>query len=409
MIKRIGIITLLLSFVLGSTIYAHSGRTDSSGGHNCSAKSQAKGLCSGYHYHNGGTAESSHKSNSTFTTPTQSSDKDCSDFSSYEEVVEYWNSKGYTKENDPERLDGWGNTVDDGIPCEAPSGYDTSKINHSPAQIAKITAENDKATGEKEGYSVGYTAGYSDTTKNTSANGSDDYIQGYQSGYEKGYLEGNNKLHADKEKAKQTGYEFGAKQDQLVIPDTFKANTSLQESFTIGFNEAVSERDEKKKAEYAALGYQDGKDENDGRPPKNIKDLYIASYNEGFEKGQSELKVEYKKQGYEAAFTMLIYKKPQLETDKYVGWYKEGFESNKEIKEIQDDAYNLGLQGEAFQIPDKYQKAKVIFDEYYHLGKKEHATKQEEKRTTATASTVAGMGIIGWFARRFYVARKMAS
>ncbi|MDR7245908.1 LPXTG cell wall anchor domain-containing protein [Priestia megaterium] len=56
-------------------------------------------------------------------------DKDCSDFSSYDEVVNYWNSKGYTATNDPERLDGWGNKVDDGIPCEAPSDYDTSKIN----------------------------------------------------------------------------------------------------------------------------------------------------------------------------------------------------------------------------------------------------------------------------------------
>ncbi|QSX23460.1 LPXTG cell wall anchor domain-containing protein [Priestia megaterium] len=58
-------------------------------------------------------------------------DKDCSDFKGkpYQEVVDYWNSKGYTATNDPERLDGWGNKVDDGIPCEAPSDYDTSKIN----------------------------------------------------------------------------------------------------------------------------------------------------------------------------------------------------------------------------------------------------------------------------------------
>ena len=33
------------------TVNSHSGRTDSNGGHNCSAKSQQKGLCSGYHYH----------------------------------------------------------------------------------------------------------------------------------------------------------------------------------------------------------------------------------------------------------------------------------------------------------------------------------------------------------------------
>lgn len=32
--------------------FAHSARTDSTGGHNCSAKSISKGVCSGYHSHN---------------------------------------------------------------------------------------------------------------------------------------------------------------------------------------------------------------------------------------------------------------------------------------------------------------------------------------------------------------------
>jgi hypothetical protein len=46
------ILVALIFVVSMSTIsFAHSGRTDSSGGHNCSAKSQQKGLCSGYHYH----------------------------------------------------------------------------------------------------------------------------------------------------------------------------------------------------------------------------------------------------------------------------------------------------------------------------------------------------------------------
>ncbi len=42
---------ILVSF---STIFAHGGKTDSSGGHNCSSKSISKGLCSGYHSHSGG-------------------------------------------------------------------------------------------------------------------------------------------------------------------------------------------------------------------------------------------------------------------------------------------------------------------------------------------------------------------
>ena len=45
---------LFLLFAVSIACYPHSGRTDSSGGHNCSAKSRAKGLCTGYHYHNSG-------------------------------------------------------------------------------------------------------------------------------------------------------------------------------------------------------------------------------------------------------------------------------------------------------------------------------------------------------------------
>ena len=53
---------LLLSlFLVSMSGYSHSGRTDSRGGHNCSAKSRAKGLCTGYHYHNGGGSSSTKK------------------------------------------------------------------------------------------------------------------------------------------------------------------------------------------------------------------------------------------------------------------------------------------------------------------------------------------------------------
>jgi hypothetical protein len=47
-------IMILIMGLLSFDSLAHSGRTDSSGGHNCSAKSVSKGLCSGYHNHNSG-------------------------------------------------------------------------------------------------------------------------------------------------------------------------------------------------------------------------------------------------------------------------------------------------------------------------------------------------------------------
>jgi len=52
--KKIIVFFIALTVLLGTcaSTYAHSGRTDKNGGHNCSAKSKQKGLCTGYHYHN---------------------------------------------------------------------------------------------------------------------------------------------------------------------------------------------------------------------------------------------------------------------------------------------------------------------------------------------------------------------
>tara|TARA_R110002033_G_scaffold99376_1_gene147775 strand:+ start:7549 stop:7809 length:261 start_codon:yes stop_codon:yes gene_type:complete len=47
------ILASLLFLLAVPTSFAHSGRTDKNGGHNCSQASIDKGLCTGYHYHNG--------------------------------------------------------------------------------------------------------------------------------------------------------------------------------------------------------------------------------------------------------------------------------------------------------------------------------------------------------------------
>lgn len=47
-----------------------------------------------------------------------SPDKDCSDFSSHAEAQQFFDCCGFSATNDPMRLDGKGNTVDDGIACE---------------------------------------------------------------------------------------------------------------------------------------------------------------------------------------------------------------------------------------------------------------------------------------------------
>jgi len=72
---RLMVTALIVSliFSMASVASAHSGRTDSSGGHNCSQKSKSKGLCSGYHYHNGGSSSSNSSSSSSKSSSAKSS------------------------------------------------------------------------------------------------------------------------------------------------------------------------------------------------------------------------------------------------------------------------------------------------------------------------------------------------
>lgn len=208
--KKVFLFTLLFVLLFGTFASAHSGRTDSSGGHNCTEKSIAKGLCTGYHYHNGGGSTGSGGSTTSGATIINS-EKDCTDFASYDEVVAYWNEKGYSATNDPENLDGWGNgVVDDGIPCEVPSGYDQTKINNSPAQIQHKQEEQDLASGEQAGYPNGLNDGYQEiTSNNVASTGSEAYKVGYATGYNRGYEEGKTKITNEKTKATSDGYALG--------------------------------------------------------------------------------------------------------------------------------------------------------------------------------------------------------
>lgn len=69
------ILCLSLVFAFASLVSAHSGRTDANGGHNCSQKSKDKGLCTGYHYHNGGSSSSSSSSSSGSSSNSSNSSK----------------------------------------------------------------------------------------------------------------------------------------------------------------------------------------------------------------------------------------------------------------------------------------------------------------------------------------------
>jgi len=95
------LMTCLLLALMGSSVSAHSGRTDANGGHNCSAKSKQKGLCTGYHYHNTGSKSTTKTSKSSFSSKstTKSNDK-IKPKSSFSKSVNQVDTKDQYKQSD---------------------------------------------------------------------------------------------------------------------------------------------------------------------------------------------------------------------------------------------------------------------------------------------------------------------
>lgn len=375
--KKIGFFILFLLSMCAFSDFdssAHSGRTDASGGHNCSEASKAKGLCTGYHYHNGGAATDTSTDTSTSTNvkatesaPIRSNDKNCSDFANYDEAVAYWNAKGYSATYDPENLDGFGNKVDDGIPCEPPSDYDLTKVNNSKQQIsAKETAD-----GGNAGKEAGFNDGYKNVEEKSTITGSKAYQKGFKKAYAKAYKTGEKKFKKEKKSAYDTGFKLGKANKKLEIPSTLSAVhvQTFKSAFKEGKKVYTSDQIDK----YYDLGYDDGKNDNYNLPTVK-EDAFLESYKKGFKEGQKVLKEEYVKKGFESAFKNVTYAKPNLDSDKLISWYKEGFESNTEVKEIEDYAFNQGKEGEDLVIPDKYKQGEVIYNHLYEKGKEEYVS-----------------------------------
>jgi hypothetical protein len=94
---KLVLFTAIVALTIPSTSFAHSGRTDSSGGHNCSAASVKKGLCTGYHYHNGGSSGSGSGSNGSSSSSGSSVTSPAPSYTPPKEVI----PAGHVKVNIP--------------------------------------------------------------------------------------------------------------------------------------------------------------------------------------------------------------------------------------------------------------------------------------------------------------------
>ena len=59
--KKILLPIVVLALLGAMGAISHGGGLDKKGGHNCSAKSKKKGLCTGYHYHRPKNTEHTHE------------------------------------------------------------------------------------------------------------------------------------------------------------------------------------------------------------------------------------------------------------------------------------------------------------------------------------------------------------
>lgn len=74
-------------------------------------------------------------------------DKDCGDFASHEEVMEFWYTNGYSAENDPHDLD----RDNDGLACEvSQSEYDDYVASQEAAGSDEAADDQEEAAEEQE-------------------------------------------------------------------------------------------------------------------------------------------------------------------------------------------------------------------------------------------------------------------
>lgn len=375
-------------FILSvSTADAHSGRTDASGGHNCSQKSINKGLCTGYHNHNGGSS-----SGSVSAQP------------SYNPKVYYDNGynggykKGYQMGYDRESSV----ASSDDSNVDYAEGWTAGYQKGLEEGLAKIQKEEqdakEKLDGAEKGTSDGVSA-FSDGKKKDEygfATGSSEiYINAYKVAYSSAWG-----LASSKKVAYDKGYEQGISQDEVIIPNEFQKEP-LNVEFENGHKAGVDERDKQEKERYKSEGYKLGYEVLELAIPVDVKkDIYTNAFKKGYEEGLGKREDEITAEGFDYAFKELNYKDPNTHKNnsKFLEWFIVGFNSNKVAEEIKEKAIELGKEKDEYYIPKKYkvnEDAINLYDGLFEKGQKIKAEKERKTRNTIIVSSAVGAPAIG--------------
>ena len=382
------LLVILLVFSLHNNAEAHSGRTDSSGGHNCSPKSVSIGLCTSYHYHNGG--------GSTNTAPAPAkpvyNPKIYYD-SGYKAGYGKGHEMGYKKES-PEQSSDDSNT-------DYVEGWSAGYQKGLEDGLAKINKEEqdakDKKTGNDQGEKDGATS-FLDGKKNNDflyASGSSElykssYIEAFASSWQ---LTKNSKDSYDK------GYEQGLSQDEIVIPAVFQTDI-LTPEFEKGHKAGEDERDKNEIAKYGKEGQALGYEVKELAITADIiKDIYIEAFKQGYESGLQKRKEEVVEEGYNYAFKQMKFANSPYEGKEHFSeWIKEGYDNNELAVEIKTKSIELGKENKAYTIPKKYMvndDAIALHDKLFLKGQNIQEEIDRNNRNTLLTTGAIGIPAVG--------------
>ena len=357
--KKLVVALSLCLITSASTVDAHSGRTDGSGGHRDNKNKSGLGS---YHYHCGGYGPHLHTNGCPYKGGGSSSNSS-SGGGTTSKPVETAEQKAEREERE---------------------------------RIAR--EEKAKKAAKESGYNKGYNSGY--VGEYTDINYDGEYGYYYREGYDEGYNLGVSKFEEEKEVAQKQGYDIGIAGNQLQEKE-FRVE-KLTQSYKEGYEKGYSEYKQNKIQEYTKLGLEEGKADIKKTDIENIDEDFKSSYEESFKQGQEILSKTYIEKGYNDAFENQEYKNPNYKKDKYQNWYKEGFDKAiEDIAYVTEVGYNDGYERNDQSVPKEFEYAKSIYIKAYEDG-----TAVADKEFKESTTTITGVATVGWIIRRYLVARK---
>lgn len=387
---------LLLFFSFSLSAEAHPGRTDSSGGHNCTAKSVAKGLCTEYHYHNGGSSSSPQTTPST--TPKIQEPV-------YNPKIYYDNGyqAGYSKgieqgyqegddsvessDSNEDYVEGW------------TAGFDIGYAEGLKKKEAEEKVAKDKVDGAAKGKvdgKVAFGASKAIDAFTHAANSSEAYIKAYNETFKISW-----ETSKVAEACFEEGYNQGLKQDEVVVSKICEEE-SLRTEFEKGHEKGVEERDAKEIEKLSKQGEASGYEVAELVVPKEAKKAsYQAAFEKGYEEGKNKRQEEVKVEGYDSAFKQVDYvNETYTDNDVLSAWYKEGYESNAVAKDIKANAQTLGEESDEYVIAEEYKvndDSINLYDSLFEKGQKIKEQRETEQRNMMLSIAAIGAPAAGGF------------